>query len=559
MASFSSSSRASTESKLVRLVLALLFVAQLAVAATPTLPQPSTLPRTTPSVIPPPRPRIGAYPGFDKLLQPGWRANGNIAHVLDLLNILNLADKQRGILSGVLPLPLPNLLPGILQRRAGPPGSPKPTTPVKVSSTTTKASSTTKSSSSTLSSSSSARATTTSVVGTSTTIASSTSAAPSASATVPCIGGSANASYISSLFAYGGIGYTVELCPSANIALEQAVYIWFANQTLTTRGNPTDATRATLTVTNPNITCALFTSLDNVNGISIQNIQVDGARPSLGIVYGGLALIEMGGNTLGQTIKNVHAFEPRGWSVLHLAEGYGNACSSAQILNNQIGPSGHAPSGAQQFKRDSTGTYTPGQWADGISLACKGSTVQGNTVTDTTDGGIVIFGAPGSQVTGNTIIANDRQALGGINMVDWNPFSGSFLGTVVSGNNIIAQASLLKVGIAVGGMTWGTDNRTEVRTFGGQITNNIFSSGPTGYFGYSIAVSGHENVTITGNTATAATYGGVESSSCFTYWFPLPTPQPFIADPYTTPGVILQSDFLRNTPLVLVVCRGPKP
>lgn len=49
--------------------------------------------------------------------------------------------------------------------------------------------------------------------------------------------------------------------------------------------------------------------------------------------------------------------------MLHVAEGYGNSCDGAQLLNNDIGPSGHAPSGWQQFKkRDSTGTYTPGQW-----------------------------------------------------------------------------------------------------------------------------------------------------------------------------------------------------
>jgi len=30
--------------------------------------------------------------------------------------------------------------------------------------------------------------------------------------------------------------------------------------------------------------------------------------------------------------------------------------------------------------------YSPGQWADGISLACAQSTVTGNTVTDATDG-----------------------------------------------------------------------------------------------------------------------------------------------------------------------------
>jgi hypothetical protein len=108
-------------------------------------------------------------------------------------------------------------------------------------------------------------------------------------------------------------------------------------------------------------------------------------------------------------------------------------------------------------------------------------------------------------------------------------------------------------------MSWGTDNRTIARTFDGEIKDNVFSSGPTGYFGYSISVAGHENITISGNTAVNANFGGVESSSCFTYWFPLPTPQPFIADPWTTPGCQPQSDFLTNITLVLPVCRGPKP
>lgn len=52
-------------------------------------------------------------------------------------------------------------------------------------------------------------------------------------------------------------------------------------------------------------------------------------------------------------------------------------CSSMQILNNEVGPSGAGPN---------VGTLD-GQWADGISIACKGSTVTGNTITDATDGG----------------------------------------------------------------------------------------------------------------------------------------------------------------------------
>lgn len=57
----------------------------------------------------------------------------------------------------------------------------------------------------------------------------------------------------------------------------------------------------------------------------------------------------------------------------------------------------------------------PSLRADGISLACRNSVVSGNTITDATDGGIVIFQAPGSMIKDNTIIADQRQLLGGIN------------------------------------------------------------------------------------------------------------------------------------------------
>ena len=82
---------------------------------------------------------------------------------------------------------------------------------------------------------------------------------------------------------------------------------------------------------------------------------------------------------------------------MHMSEGYANSCRAMQVTNNdvslrlrilriglifcffQIASCGHAPSGPQQFrKRDMTGTYTPGQWADGISMACTGSIVKNN-------------------------------------------------------------------------------------------------------------------------------------------------------------------------------------
>lgn len=52
----------------------------------------------------------------------------------------------------------------------------------------------------------------------------------------------------------------------------------------------------------------------------------------------------------------------------------------------------------------------------------------------------------------NSIIANERVALGGINAVDYSPFAGSYEGTVIKNNKLIAANTMIKVGIAIGGM-----------------------------------------------------------------------------------------------------------
>jgi hypothetical protein len=62
-----------------------------------------------------------------------------------------------------------------------------------------------------------------------------------------------------------------------------------------------------------------------------------------------------------------------------------------------------------------------GQWADGISFAGFDGLVAGNLIMDATDGAIVVFGAPGSLITSNTIITRTRSCLGGICMGDYKP------------------------------------------------------------------------------------------------------------------------------------------
>lgn len=99
------------------------------------------------------------------------------------------------------------------------------------------------------------------------------------------------------------------------------------------------------------------------------------------------ANIEFGGANSGQLIEYVHSFDPRSWSCLHVAEG-GLLCDNATVQNNDIGPCG-----SDNFQ----------QWADGISVACQNSLVQNNMINNPTDGGIVLFGSPGTLVQNNTI------------------------------------------------------------------------------------------------------------------------------------------------------------
>lgn len=164
----------------------------------------------------------------------------------------------------------------------------------------------------------------------------------------------------------GGAGTTVYLCEGAVIPIQQAIYFYAANQTITTGtgviGAIVGPNRATLKVMGQDQSVAIFGADNGRSGAKVSNIIIDGGRQRLGRLPQGSALIEMGGTlNVGQTITGCKLFEPRGWSALHLIEGYQNSCSGGIVTNNQVGPCGHAPTGSQFRKRD-TGTYSPGEW-----------------------------------------------------------------------------------------------------------------------------------------------------------------------------------------------------
>lgn len=60
---------------------------------------------------------------------------------------------------------------------------------------------------------------------------------------------------------------------------------------------------------------------------------------------------------------------------------------------------------------------------------------------------------------------------------------------------------MIKIGIAIGVLSW-QDSRATARTFGGSFENNVFTSGPTGYFGYGITVAGHRKVILSTDCTT---------------------------------------------------------
>ena len=330
--------------------------------------------------------------------------------------------------------------------------------------------------------------------GSTTSSASAKSVAPAASS---CIASGTDADINAALV---GTGAQAVLCPGAVFSLANSVTFTAPNQQIYTQGLPTDSTRAILRVTGSSLTTAI--SGNNQSGVTVENIQVDGNRPALGILSGG-ALLEMGGGGTGQTVQNITAHDPRGWSAMHFIEGVVTnsvpQCQNAKILNNTVGPSGTATP-------DHQGNST---WADGISLACGNSTVQGNTIQDATDGGIVVFGAPGSTIQNNTIIARNQLLFGGINMVDYAPMNGNYTGTLVTNNTIDAASAFIKIGIAMGQQVW---NCTTGTNYGGSVTNNTLEGS---YMGYGYAVNGVNNWTVTGNVDNSTHVGTQTAGGCF--------------------------------------------
>jgi Right handed beta helix region len=286
------------------------------------------------------------------------------------------------------------------------------------------------------------------------------------------------------------------LCPSAVFELSAPVTISNQRQQIFTEGLPTDETRAVLRVAAASVTTAVL--MRDFNGVVLRNVIVDGNRGGLG-ARSGDALIYAGGYSNGQVIRDNKIMNTRSWSSLQLIQGFSASqpCTGALVEDNEIGPAG---------------TSDDMQWADGISLACTQSTVRGNTITDATDGAIVVFGAVGSVIERNTIRARTRTLLGGINMVDVGLYGGNYAGTVVKDNIIEASGAVIRIGLAMGPRVWGClpAGAAEDTVTGGTVLDNTLR-GTRMQYGY--AADGVTDWTVTGNVDNA-THSGHPSVDC---------------------------------------------
>ncbi|KAH8929023.1 hypothetical protein BT69DRAFT_1329166 [Atractiella rhizophila] len=318
-----------------------------------------------------------------------------------------------------------------------------------------------------------------------------------------CLGSEATEKDINRLFQQGGEGTVVNLCRRAVIQLGGAVVFTASRQTLQTIGGPTttgdDRALLNLTTTTPPSSDSKIEPTTSTTAISTHSCLACHSILLLSLrVFGGRdvlplppkksyppALLELGNWSANLTVKGCKD----------------GGCTGAKILDNEIGPCGV--------------TWNTGPIGDGISFQCVDGLVANNTIVDATDGGIVVFGAPGTRIVNNTISNVNQHGLGGINMVDYIGVNssihsiprGSFEGVVVEGNTIIAEEKQIKIGIAMGSPPWGDNLNTPL--YGATVRNNLFK-GRNMLFG--LALAGVHHWSVYGNRVLpSARFRGVRS------------------------------------------------
>ncbi|HZM82828.1 MAG TPA: hypothetical protein VFC19_44495 [Candidatus Limnocylindrales bacterium] len=322
--------------------------------------------------------------------------------------------------------------------------------------------------------------------------------------------------------ALNGPGAVAVLCQDAVFTLSNSVSFTAPNQRLTTDGQPTDDRRALLRLAHGGMTVAV--SMENQSGVVLENIRIDGMGREFGNRQGA-ALVYTGGNASDQIVRHIKAGNTRGWPMIVMFHGVISnntpACQRVSVVSNEFGPS----------------MADNGFGSDGIMVACGNSLVANNLVRDPTDVGIVIFGAPGTLVQGNHVVAETQELPGGIHMVDYHPMGGNYTNTRVDGNIVEARGHFIRVGIAVGPWVYGfCDDPTGIISSGGSVTNNTLRGQ---FMGFGLAVAGVANFYIAGNVDESRHVGRTSVGGC----------GGFPPQPYASPGFLYHPSYVRGTSL----------
>jgi parallel beta-helix repeat protein len=347
----------------------------------------------------------------------------------------------------------------------------------------------------------------------------------------------ADANSINQLFSDGGPGTKVLLCPSKTYRLSTTIVFTAADQELATFGYPTGSERATVLVTASNIATAIQGDCRRCARVAVRHLVVDGNRQKLGrmVAHEPGGLVILGGNE-AQTISHCLIQNPRGFTAVHIREGDKLSCTGALIESNTIGPAGEEYD--PMYDGEDPETSPHGRpLSDGLTIACRDSTVRENTFIDNTNTGIVIYCSPGTMVTQNLISTRAHSAMAGILMVDSAPFDGDYKGLIVKQNVIDAAVKPIRVGIGLGAAVLSDDTQTILK--GGTVSSNEIKGN---FMGYGITAAGLDGWIVQENRDTAK-HEGKRSNRCFDD-FENPQPMPYLWDEKSVINSVFQSDFV---------------
>ncbi len=264
---------------------------------------------------------------------------------------------------------------------------------------------------------------------------------------------------------------TVTLCPRAEVTLN-APLILRQGTTLGTAGMPVSpAEMATVRVspTFPSPSGAAIVS--SGSDIRLLAVRFDGNRRGLG-AREPLGLIELGPGQ-NYDVEGCAFTDAPGWTHLHLLE----PCETSVVSGNVVesAPRPHSDGAAL---------------ADGFSISCAHTRIEGNQINDISATGIVYFGGPGTTIRNNVIVETTTSADSAINVGD--AVVPDHTGVVIENNQILVNSPrYMHVGIAVGLHVWGKS-----ATISGVTVRDNQISGMTRY---GLAVDGCLECTVENN------------------------------------------------------------